>query len=238
MSAIRSSGPAAFFDAIAGRYERSYALDADQSRRRMKGVLRELPPPPGQVLDLGVGTGRELTALLDAGYAPTGVDVSGEMLDRCARRRRAVPLVRADFWQPLPFASASFDAAVALHGTLAHPPDEGAITRLAHDLARVVRPAGVWVVEAPSPQWLDRVDRLPSESGVRVSKTGPHTCLCEDLVVGASLDARVLTDAQWRDALAGEWAVRVDTVDDGSEWLIVATRQGRYSKRETAANRG
>jgi SAM-dependent methyltransferase len=219
-----------FFDAIAGRYERSYALPAEESRRRMTRVLRELPAAPASVLDLGVGTGRELTALLDAGYAPTGLDASAEMLARCARRSRPVPLVQADFWEALPFDAGAFDAAVALHGTLAHPPDEGALARLAREVARVVRPGGVWVLEAPSPAWLDRVAAAGGAAGSgapsgdrRVVRTGPRTCIYEDRVVGVSIAARVLDEAEWRAALAGPWTARVEAVDEG-EWLVVGRR--------------
>ena len=52
-----------FFDAIAGRYERAYSLPSDESRRRLRGVLATLPASPARVLDLGVGTGRELSRL-------------------------------------------------------------------------------------------------------------------------------------------------------------------------------
>ncbi|MDP9150826.1 MAG: methyltransferase domain-containing protein, partial [Myxococcota bacterium] len=133
-----------FFDGIAGRYERVYGLPSAESRRRMTRVLGELPAAPARILDLGVGTGRELSALLDAGYHPTGVDLSPAMLARCARRSRPVDLVEADFWRPLPFDDASFDSALALHGTLAHAPDVGALSRLAREVARVVRQGGAW----------------------------------------------------------------------------------------------
>jgi ubiquinone/menaquinone biosynthesis C-methylase UbiE len=220
---MKGSDVARFFDAIAGRYERSYALQASESRRRMDRVVSELPPPRARVLDLGVGTGRELTALLDAGHEPTGVDVSREMLERCARRTREVPLVQADFWQPLPFDDASFDAAVALHGTLAHAPDEDALARMAGELARVVRSGGTWVVEAPSPTWLERVDALPQGGERGVRRTGAQTCVYEDYVVGASVEARFLSDEQWREALSRHWSVRIDGLGE-SEWLIVARR--------------
>jgi ubiquinone/menaquinone biosynthesis C-methylase UbiE len=214
---------AVFFDAIAGRYERSYALATDESRRRMARVMHELPSPPARVLDLGVGTGRELASLIDAGYSPTGVDVSREMLERCARRARPVALVHADFWYPLPFADGSFDAALALHGTLAHPPDEGALARLALVLARVVRPGGAWVVEAPSPGWLDRLDALRWPEDRCARRTGPRTFVYEDRVVGASVEGRVFSDEQWRAALGRQWSVRVDPLS-ALEWLVVATR--------------
>jgi SAM-dependent methyltransferase len=220
---MSGDGAAGFFDAIAGRYERSYALATGESRRRIARVLRELPSPPARILDLGVGTGRELTALLDAGYDPTGVDLSRQMLERCARRARPVALVHTDFWQPLPFADVSFDAALALHGTLAHPPDAGALERLALALGRVVRPGGAWVVEVPSPGWLERLDdlRWPGDRSAR--RTGPSTFVYEDRVVGASLEGRVFSDEQWRAALNRHWTVRVDPLGD-LEWLVVATR--------------
>jgi ubiquinone/menaquinone biosynthesis C-methylase UbiE len=212
-----------FFDAIAGRYDRVYALESDESRKRMIRVLRELPSSPAQVLDLGVGTGRELSALLDAGHVPTGVDVSMRMLERCARRARKVALVHADLWRLLPFADASFDAAVALHGTLAHPPDDEALARLGKELARVLGPGGVWVSEVPSLGWLEQLD-APAEAGERnVRRTGPQTCVYEDHVVGVSVEARFLTEMQWRAGLSPHWTLRVELLSE-VEWLIVARR--------------
>jgi SAM-dependent methyltransferase len=223
------AGGRSFFDAIAGRYERVYALPAAESRARMERVLRELPAPPARVLDLGVGTGRELPSLLDAGYAPTGVDASEEMLARCARRSRPIPLVRADFWQRLPFADGAFDAAVALHGTLAHPPDAGGIARLASEVARVVRAGGTWVIEAPAPAWIDRLPELEAArtarggSEARIQRTGPRTCVIEDLVVGASIEARALDADEWLSALGSAWSTEIGPLGE-LEWLVVAQR--------------
>ena len=213
---------ARFFDAIAGRYERSYALSSDESRRRMIQVLRELPPPPARVLDLGVGTGRELAALLDAGYVPIGVDISRRMLERCARRARPIALVHADLWHPLPFAANSFDAAVALHGTLAHSPNEGALARLALDLARVVKAGGQWIVEMPSPAWLERLGATDDAAEWSVRHTGPNQCVYEDHVVGERIEARVFSEQEWRAALAPHWTLRIQPLGD-CEWSVVAT---------------
>jgi SAM-dependent methyltransferase len=190
----------------------------------MDRVLRELPSSPGRVLDLGVGTGRELSALLDAGHIPTGVDVSSRMLERCSRRSRPVALVHADLWRPLPFGDRSFDAAVALHGTLAHPPDEEAIARLAQELARVIGSAGMWISEVPSPRWLEHLHRLPEPGERSVRRTGPQTCVYEDHVVGACIEARFLTEEQWRAALRPHWTVRVELLGE-VEWFIVATKE-------------
>jgi len=216
--------PAIFFNGIASRYDRAYALSAADSRRRMRRVLAELPPPPARVLDLGVGTGREIAALLDAGYGLTGVDASTEMLERCARRARPIALLCLNFWRPpFPFDDNAFDAAIALHGTLAHPPDEKALTRLARELARIVRPGGRFVAEVPSPAWLDRVDSLPRATDRRIQRTGPRTCTCEDLVVGARIEATVADESEWTAALRPDWQPRVQLIDE-IEWFVTALR--------------
>lgn len=218
-----------FFEAIAGRYDREYALDAAQSRARAKRLLAELAQlaeqhaAPARVLDLGVGTGRELPALLDAGLEVTGVDVSQAMLDRCARRARPIPLVRADFWEPLPFEAASFDAAVALHGTLAHPPAEDAIARLGAELARLVRAGGALIAEVPSPAWLERIASLPATGDRVMRRTGPRTCVFEDHVAGASIEARILDAGEWSAALGPVWEARIEPLGE-LEWLVLARR--------------
>jgi SAM-dependent methyltransferase len=212
-----------FFEAIAGRYDRVYALGAPESKARAKRLLAELPPAPARVLDLGVGTGRELPVLLDAGLAVTGVDLSQAMLDRCARRARPIPLVRADFWEPLPFEDASFDAAIALHGTLAHPPAEDSIAKLGAELARVVRPGGVLVAEVPSPAWIERLDALASTGDRVLRRTGPRTCVFEDRVAGASIEARVLDENEWIAALGPAWQARIEPLGE-LEWLVLARR--------------
>ena len=212
-----------FFEAVAGRYDRAYALPAAESRGRMERVLAALPPAPLRVLDLGVGTGRELTALLDAGLSPVGVDASPAMLARCERRARPVPLVLADFWRPpLPFDDASFDAALALHGTLAHPADAVALERLAHELARLVRKGGSFVAEVPQPAWLDRLG-AGDFGDRRIRRTGPRTCVCEDLVVGASIEARLFDAEEWERAFGPPWEMRVEALG-ALEWFVVARR--------------
>ncbi len=92
-----------FFDAIARRYDRVYALSGSSSRERLARVLAAIEGKR-RVLVLGLGTGRELPALLDRGHEVTGLDVSPKMIALCNTRSRTVPTVEADFWQPLPFA--------------------------------------------------------------------------------------------------------------------------------------
>jgi SAM-dependent methyltransferase len=216
--------PTAFFDAVAARYDRAYAPTGEESRRRMRRVLDVLPPRPLRILDLGVGTGRELSSLIDAGHMPTGLDASEAMLARCARRARAIPLVRADFWQPpLPFDAESFDAVVALHGTLAHPPGSHAVTRLAAELARVTAPGGWLVAEVASPGWLEKLTTALEVDGRRVRPIGGKSCVIEDLVVGVAVEALLLEPAQWIESLRPAWEAEIRPVD-ASEALVVARR--------------
>jgi SAM-dependent methyltransferase len=222
-----------FFDAIARRYDRAYAPDRETSRRKLARML-EVLPPRARLLDLGVGTGRELSALLDAGHSPTGLDLSAEMLEICGRRSRPVPLVQADFWQPLPFADGSFDAVLALHGTLAHPPDEGAPARLQAEIGRVLDDPGIFVAEAPSPEWVSGLSNVGSRVGdFQLRRTGPSSCMHDDLVAGVGLEARLLSAEEWSQVFASWRDVRVEA--SPTELFIVARSVRPRSRPSRAA---
>ncbi len=181
-----------FFDAIARRYDRVYAERGEASKQALAAVVAALVGRT-RVLVLGVGTGRELSALLDAGHSPVGLDFSQEMLNICDRRARRVPLVRADFWERLPFDAGTFDAAIALHGTLAHPPEEGAsLTRLAQELVRVLASPATVVVEVPTRAMAEKIPpALELADGRRMTRDGDRL-LHEDTVVGVSIEARLM----------------------------------------------
>lgn len=186
-----------FFDAIAPRYDRVYARDARVLRERLAASKL----PPGRVLDLGIGTGRELAFLLDAGHEVTGIELSERMIALCAQRARKVPIVHGDFYAPLPFADHSFASAIALFGSLAHPPDPGAHARLARELSRVLAFGGVLVAEMPSPAWDGRVH--------------------EDEVTHARIVVRAPSEDEWRRAFEG-WSLDVEALS-GEEMRVRAT---------------
>jgi SAM-dependent methyltransferase len=214
-----------FFDSIARRYDRVYAPSSRDTRARMERVLAEIPAG-ARVLDLGVGTGRELSILQDAGHTVVGVDVSREMLAICARRARPIELVRANFWEPLAFGDASFDAVIALHGTLAHPPNGAAsVASLARGIARVLTPGGAFVAELPSRARRARATRGDDERRVRIiaGVGAGDVCVYEDIVTGASIEAWVPDVTAWRVALGAALAVSVDPI--GEDELIVRARR-------------
>ena len=208
----------AFFDAIAPTYDRAYGMPAPETRRRMAALVARLPARPCDVLDLGVGTGRELPALFDAGHRVVGIDLAPRMIAEHDRRSRRATIVVGDLWGALPFADASFDAVLALFGTLAHPPDDGARARLGREVARVLRREGLFFAEVPSPAWLAR---LPYErpAGERaVWRTGPREAVHEDRGVGVTIAISVASAEEW--ALAPLYV----TVEDAGDELFVVAR--------------
>lgn len=202
-----------FFDAIARRYDRDYALSGATSRERLARMLDAIANRR-RVLSLGLGTGRELPALLDAGHEVHGIEVSEAMIDECNKRARTVPIVRGDFYDPLPFADASFDAVIALHGTLAHPPREGAHRLLAFEIARVLRHGGVFYAEVPAAEGLARL-------GVGV--TGPRSFVHRDEASGIEITGVARTADEWKDAFP-RLAVRTAPLGE-VEHAVVGTKE-------------
>jgi SAM-dependent methyltransferase len=211
----------AFFDAIARRYDRVYAPAGRASKDDLAAVVRALAGR-ARVLVLGVGTGRELSALLDAGHEPLGLDFSSAMLAECDRRARRVPLVQADFWEPLPFADATFDAVVALHGTLAHPPDDGAsLDALAREIRRVVARPACAVLDVPTRAMAERIPLdLTLPDGRRMTRDGANL-VHEDTVCGVRIEARLLAATAFAGAFerAG-FAVTTESLPAGDSRFV------------------
>ncbi len=213
----------AFFDAIARRYDRAYAPDSRSTRARVTTIASYFPPE-ARVLDLGVGTGRELGVLQDLGFRPTGVDISKEMLALCARRGRPVPLLEADFWEALPIDAATFDVVLALHGTLTHPPTVDAYAALGSEVARVLTPGGLFVAELPAHAWLERIPRAAPLEGNdgRARRISDDECTYDDLATGVSITAFIPDDARWPSLFSPALDVRVEPLD--ADTIVVLGR--------------
>ena len=210
------TSPARFFDAIARRYDHDYALPREHSRPRLARLL-ELLGPPKRILDLGVGTGRELPALLDAGHQVRGLDVSPNMIALCNKRERPIAVALGDFWEPLPFDAASFDAVIALHGTLAHAPADASLAPFAAEVARVLGAGGVFVAEVPRPSWIDAATGGDERS---VQRIDTHVARYEDRRVKASIEARLFDDARWREVLTPRFELEIEPLGDHEVRLI------------------
>lgn len=127
------------FDRAVEYYDRTRALTPGAERQMVELVARELEGH-GRVLEIGVGTGRIALPLREAGVDVHGVDLSLPMLERLTAKG-AAPIVSGDATR-LPFRTASFGAAVAVHVLHLIPAWRGAIA----ELARAVRPGGVLLV--------------------------------------------------------------------------------------------
>ncbi len=110
--------------------------------RAWRGNCR-MPDPlggGGDALDLGCGSGKSVSTLIDMGYRAVGLDFSDEAVSMCRERfGGAAEFVSGDVLA-LPFDDGSFDYVTAVH-VLEHLTDE-ALRTAAGEIARVLRPGG------------------------------------------------------------------------------------------------
>jgi ubiquinone/menaquinone biosynthesis C-methylase UbiE len=115
------------FDRVARDYDRTRGYPDEVSAAIAKGMIEHGPLPPGTTaLEIGIGTGRIALPLLERGVNVTGVDISARMTDilraKYGAQRASQPardwgalVLRLANSAHLPFADASFDAAIAVH---------------------------------------------------------------------------------------------------------------------------
>ncbi|WP_431860846.1 ArsR/SmtB family transcription factor [Azospirillum sp.] len=151
----RSEAAAAYFRDNAQRWHEIRSLHVPE-REVEEALLRLLPDSgPGELLDIGTGTGRMLEVLGPKSPRAVGVDQSREMLAVARSKLEAAGLrhchVRqADMYQ-LPFPSASFDTAV-VHQVLHFSEDPADVLG---EAARVLRPGGRLLIVDFAPHGLE-----------------------------------------------------------------------------------
>ena len=144
MSGMDIASVQAAYSRWAKVYDWTFGLLFAGARRRAIELM-ELEPG-ALAIEVGVGTGLSLP-LMPAGCRLVGVDFSRPMLERALPRVRdrgaacSAALVEADGTR-LPFADATFDAALAPFVVSAAPDP----VALLHDMCRVCRPGGRMVV--------------------------------------------------------------------------------------------
>jgi SAM-dependent methyltransferase len=147
-----ATSPAETWDAFfSDFYLRAYADDerSEEAAAQALAAARLTGCPEGGVLlDVPCGFGRHAVPLARAGYRVTGVDRSEALLAEARRRaggERGPRLVRADY-RELPFADASFDAAINLFTSLGYLGDDED-TRALAEIGRVLRPGARLAIE-------------------------------------------------------------------------------------------
>ncbi len=129
------------------------------------GLVKELLPLGGLVLDTGCGTGMLGAAIAAQGYDVFGVDLSPEMA-RKAHERGLVGTYAA-VGQALPFADDTFDLALTV-ATLHHLETPERVAATVAEMGRVVKRGGfvlLWDHNPSNPYWPILMKRVPQDSG-------------------------------------------------------------------------
>jgi len=143
----------------------------------------------GPVLELGCGTGRIAVPLARAGINLVGIDRSGRMLVRAAkraaairsrrRRRGKLALVRGDI-RHLPFAAERFGFVIGAYGILQSLLSDRDLAATLRSAARVLKPGGLLGIDlVPDvPRWREYKDRVQMRGRMR---GGTHLTLIESV---------------------------------------------------------
>jgi len=138
------------YDAVSYRYRADE--DGDPGERG-EWIARLVPllPARADVLDLGCGCGLPVAkALVQAGFAVTGVDLSDVQIERARRLVPGATFLRADATD-VSFPTGSFDAVVSLYMFIHLPMDEQ--PPLIRRLAQWLRPGGVLLATTGHTAW-------------------------------------------------------------------------------------
>ncbi|MFI5782844.1 class I SAM-dependent DNA methyltransferase [Nocardia sp. NPDC051570] len=168
-------------DAPAPEYARVFAdkydawFGASAMAADTVGLLTELAGP-GPVLELGIGTGRIALPLREHGVDVHGVDGSAEMVASLRRKPggSAVPITMGDFADVA--APGTFSLIYLASGTFFELSTQQDQLRCMHNVARRLRPGGVFMFDAFLPEGLCRpaaaAERaLPTANGDRVIRS-------------------------------------------------------------------
>ncbi|NLG55970.1 MAG: class I SAM-dependent methyltransferase [Rhodococcus sp.] len=177
------------------------------------------------VLEVGCGSAPCARWLADQGARPVGLDLSRAMLDRGAQAMRddttPVPLIQANAEQ-LPFADASFDLACSAFGAVPFVSDSAQVMR---EVARVLRPGGLWVFAVNHPiRWIfpddpgpdgliaslpyfDRTPYVETDADGIPTYVEHHRTIGDRVreIVGAGLQVHDIIEPEWPEWLDREW---------------------------------
>jgi SAM-dependent methyltransferase len=165
----------AFWDAAADSFdeEADHGLREPHVKDAWAARLTSwIPGPPGDVLDIGCGTGSLSLLLAQRGHRVVGIDLSPNMVEHARRK-----LVSAGFdarvfvgdaADPPPF-DCSFDTVVARHLLWTLPDPFAALRRwtdLSHQGGQLVLIEGRWNTPAPDQDYIQPPNSLPWMGGV------------------------------------------------------------------------
>jgi SAM-dependent methyltransferase len=152
----------AFFGSMGRRYD-EVAFAGHALTRVAEQETRLVSEAIGQgagraLLDVGAGTGRFSGIAAAQDWAVTAFDAAPEMLSVIRDRHPAVRTVEGTLGEVLPFASASFDAIIAMRVVKYVPDTQGALA----ELARVLAPGGSLLFDLANGRSLARFGYPPA----------------------------------------------------------------------------
>jgi len=118
-------------------------------RKLVTSLLKEHCPPPGRLVEGGIGSGRNLVEFRELGYEVTGFDLMPESVEH-VRERGVEDCHVHDLGEPWPVEQHSLRAVVLLD-VLEHVPDPTAVLKHVHDALAV---DGAVVITVPAHPWL------------------------------------------------------------------------------------
>ena len=128
------------YDTMHGRYADWAARDTSRRQHYLMRAARMGLLKGGDVLDLGCGTGRHVTAsLAAAGFRVTGLDVSGRSVETARRELPSVRFLVGDM-ATVTFPAGSFDLVTAFYSIIHLPREEHG--ELLRRVAGWLRPGG------------------------------------------------------------------------------------------------
>lgn len=177
------------------------------------------------VLEVGCGSAPCARWLGTQGARAVGLDISAGMLgkgvDAMAAAGDSVPLIQASA-EFLPFADASFDIACSAFGAVPFVADSARVMR---EVARVLRPGGVWVFAVNHPmRWIfpddpgpigltasipyfDRTPYVEFDADGTPTYVEHHRTIGDRVreIVAAGLEVRDIVEPDWPEWLDREW---------------------------------
>ncbi|MCA1647600.1 MAG: methyltransferase domain-containing protein [Chloroflexi bacterium] len=156
----------ALYAAVAHEYDDVFPRHvAEHYLAKRTGLIKDLLPLGGLVLDVGCGTGQLGSAIASEGFDVFGVDLSASMVARA--RERGLVGTFAAVTTALPFAANSFDLALTV-ATLHHLETPERVATTIREMARIVKPSGfvvLWDHNPANPYWPILMKRVPQDSG-------------------------------------------------------------------------
>lgn len=142
-AAVAYDATAPFYDALTA--EDDYSVFGDI----LETLIKRADPPGRTLLDAGCGTGRSTVAFAERGYEPTGIDISGEMIEIAKTRHAETGIAFHVHDIRLPFEHGGpYDVVLCMSDIANYLADREHLAEALASLASVMRPGGVLVFDA------------------------------------------------------------------------------------------